>query len=174
MNLAETLKALRLEKGLTQRKLSEETGLSVYSINSYETGRREPNSRALAVLERYFQVSGDFLLGNCPERTAAEYLAALPEKKKELISLFNQFLEENSNNPAERQRMATTILNGVMGLMPDGLPESEKRENYSPNEILIILSAICNLNAQGRAELAKRAGELAQLSQYQRQQDEIS
>ncbi|MFR3792953.1 MAG: helix-turn-helix domain-containing protein [Blautia massiliensis (ex Durand et al. 2017)] len=57
------IKELRKAHGLSQAQLASETGLSVHSINSYESGRREPNSKAMACLERYFNVSGAYLRG---------------------------------------------------------------------------------------------------------------
>jgi len=68
MDLASVLKSLRLETGLTQSQLAEETGLSSHAINSYESGRRTPNSKAMAALERYFHVSGEYLRGESNER----------------------------------------------------------------------------------------------------------
>lgn len=61
--LSETLKKLRKSKGLSQSELANKTNLSVHSINSYESGRREPNSKAMAALESFFQVSGEYLRG---------------------------------------------------------------------------------------------------------------
>ena len=51
--MATILKNLRLEKKITQRELARITGLSISSIISYENGLREPNSKAMAALERY-------------------------------------------------------------------------------------------------------------------------
>lgn len=43
MNVAETIKALRISKNWTQAKLSEESGISRVSISSYENGNRIPH-----------------------------------------------------------------------------------------------------------------------------------
>ena len=61
--LAIRLNELRLEKGITQRQLAAEIGVSYGAIVGYENGRREPNSKAMAALEQYFGVSGEFLRG---------------------------------------------------------------------------------------------------------------
>lgn len=45
--LAKQLKDLRVMKGITQRQLALETGISYASIVDYENGRREPNSKAM-------------------------------------------------------------------------------------------------------------------------------
>lgn len=61
--LSEILKELRKARGLSQSQLAQETNLSVHSINSYESGRREPNSKAMAALESFFHVTGEYLRG---------------------------------------------------------------------------------------------------------------
>lgn len=63
MNMADRLKELRKKQGLTQIELATATGLSFHAINSYESGRRTPNSKAMVALERYFNVSGEYLRG---------------------------------------------------------------------------------------------------------------
>ena len=63
MSIAIRLRDLRNAKNITQKELSEKTGISLQSIVNYEIGRREPNSRAMAALERYFGVTGDYLRG---------------------------------------------------------------------------------------------------------------
>ncbi|SFL61925.1 Helix-turn-helix [[Clostridium] innocuum] len=70
--IANRIKELRKEKGLTQKQLSEVTGLGYKAIANYEIGFREPNSKAMAALEDYFQVSGKYLRGETDERTIPE------------------------------------------------------------------------------------------------------
>ena len=60
----ERLKELRKSKGLSQKQLAEKTGISVHTINSYESGRRDPNTKNLQILQDFFQVSQGFLLGD--------------------------------------------------------------------------------------------------------------
>lgn len=63
MTLGRRLQELRIQQNLTQSELAEKTGLSSHAINSYENNRREPNSKAMAALERFFGVSGAYLRG---------------------------------------------------------------------------------------------------------------
>lgn len=69
MSLSAILKSLRVQQGLSQKELAEKVGLSAHSINSYESGRREPNSKAMAVLEAFFGVTGAYLRGECDDCT---------------------------------------------------------------------------------------------------------
>ena len=60
---AERLRDLRLEKGLTIRKLAQATGISDVAISRYENELRSPSAECLILLATYFGVSTDYLLG---------------------------------------------------------------------------------------------------------------
>lgn len=62
-NFSEQLKALRNERGLTQKQLGEVTGLSARGIQDYELGQRKPGLDALIALADFFGVSIDYLVG---------------------------------------------------------------------------------------------------------------
>jgi transcriptional regulator with XRE-family HTH domain len=68
VTIGNRIRELRKKNGLTQLQLAKATNLSVSSIKSYESGVREPNSKAMVALERYFQVSGEYLRGESDER----------------------------------------------------------------------------------------------------------
>ena len=59
----ERLKELRLEKGLSQIQLAQETGLGKSAIGLWELGQRIPNALAIITLAKYFGVTTDYLLG---------------------------------------------------------------------------------------------------------------
>lgn len=59
----EKLKELRIEKGLSQRKLGEILGVCNQTVSFWETGSREPDLDALKEIADYFNVSADYLLG---------------------------------------------------------------------------------------------------------------
>lgn len=56
------LKELRLEKGLSQRKLGEEFNVCNQTISFWESGSREPDLDALVAIAHYFHISIDDLL----------------------------------------------------------------------------------------------------------------
>ena len=58
--MAQRIRELRKSKNLTQARLAQLTGLKETAIRSYENSLREPNSKAMAALEEYFNVSGAF------------------------------------------------------------------------------------------------------------------
>ena len=66
--IAQRIRELRKSKNLTQARLAQLTGLKETAIRSYENSLREPNSKAMAALEEYFNVSGAFLRGETDVR----------------------------------------------------------------------------------------------------------
>ena len=59
----ETLKELRLENNISQKKLSVNIGISESHYQSYEYGKTKPNIDNLIKFCLYFTVSADYLLG---------------------------------------------------------------------------------------------------------------
>lgn len=59
----DTLKELRIEKGIGQVKLAQELGVSKGVISLWENGLREPTMTSLILIADYFGVTLDFLVG---------------------------------------------------------------------------------------------------------------
>ena len=58
------LKSLRLEKGVSQRKLGEDLGVVNQTVSFWEIGSREPDLDMLVKIAKYFDVSIGYLLGS--------------------------------------------------------------------------------------------------------------
>lgn len=71
------IKALRQSKKMTQKELADALSIGYGSIIGYENGRREPNSKAMAALEKYFGVTGAYLRGE-DDSSAQQILFAPP------------------------------------------------------------------------------------------------
>lgn len=63
------LKALREERGLTQKELAEKLDLTPKAISFYELGLREPSGDALIHMARILGTTTDYLLGNSPDKS---------------------------------------------------------------------------------------------------------
>lgn len=63
IHLGENLRALRLEKGLTQEALAEKFGISFQSISRWERSESYPDITVLPEISGFFNVSVDELLG---------------------------------------------------------------------------------------------------------------
>lgn len=57
-------KGIREELGLSQIKVSAETGIHQSYLSKYESGLLEPSLEQLGILANYYEVSIDWLLGN--------------------------------------------------------------------------------------------------------------
>lgn len=135
-NLSQRIKELRAERAITQRQLAEKIGVSYGSIVDYENGRREPNCRAMAALEDFFEVTGKYLCGDtndkgastCAEKPSAPAVAEtegdiFDRLSDDEVELFGEFLisrgiEYRSFNaiPIEKKnilRAVVTILNST-------------------------------------------------------------
>lgn len=66
--LAERLRILRKEMGLTQDVVSKELGISLNSYSRYEKNEREPSAPILVKMSKFYQVSLDYLVGMKDER----------------------------------------------------------------------------------------------------------
>ena len=62
MELGEKIKALRIERGLTQEQLAAKLYVSRTAVSKWETGGGTPNLDSLQALARLFEVSVDDLL----------------------------------------------------------------------------------------------------------------
>ena len=63
VKLAENIRALRKQRGLTQEQLAEATGVTVGAVHKWETGLSTPELSLIVELADYFGLSVDALLG---------------------------------------------------------------------------------------------------------------
>ena len=63
MNYGKIFKELRIEKGLSQRDLAKETGISQQAISFWEQDKRTPNMDDCIILADFYGISLDELVG---------------------------------------------------------------------------------------------------------------
>lgn len=51
------------DKGISQKKLSEDTGISTGNISDWKSGKASPSMEKLSILSDYLNVTTDYLLG---------------------------------------------------------------------------------------------------------------
>jgi len=61
--LGKNIKTLRLEYGLSQKKLGEKLGVCNQTVSFWENGQREPDIDSLIALAKFFEVTVDYLVG---------------------------------------------------------------------------------------------------------------
>lgn len=125
--LGDRLRNLRTDSKLTQAQLAKLTGLSVSAIKSYENGWREPNSKAMVALERYFNVSGEYLRGETDQRDIMkwddpEIMATVRESLPAQLGNLNDILK---NSPDQEQKLVFDILTELAHVLK--LPDAAQR-----------------------------------------------
>lgn len=121
----ENLKALRNEKKLTQKSLSERLGFESNVVETYEGGRRFPEPEVIDQLAKEFKVSPSYFFlkpGEIPEPT--------PKKALEIIA-----------REIEKPLAAIPLVNPLDGL--------------DPNDITIILNHINAIKSRKRIKPVK-------------------
>ncbi len=61
--IADRIRILREEKGMTQTELSKKLGISRSGVNAWEMGISVPSTQYIVELSNVFKVSTDYLLG---------------------------------------------------------------------------------------------------------------
>lgn len=93
--VADRIKALREQKGLTQTDLSNQLGITRSSVNAWEMGISVPSTQYIVELAHIFKVSTDYLL--CVDTSATISVAGLTEKDVQLVhSIISHLKEKNS------------------------------------------------------------------------------
>lgn len=67
-SFSRTISLLRREKGISQRAVSAELGISQALLSHYENGQREPGLSFVVTVAGYYGVSSDYLLGRTMSR----------------------------------------------------------------------------------------------------------
>lgn len=93
MSLAERLKELRTEKGLTQKELANLLDISPSAIAMYEVKRRDPDTNTLIKIADVFGVSIDYLVGKTDIRNHKEAIARALVDEPELYQFWDKLKE---------------------------------------------------------------------------------
>lgn len=93
------LKAIRKQRGLTQKELARRINKSVSAISSYESNVQMPPGDVLESLAYILNISLDYLIGF--DQSEIYSTKNLTESQKEIIRLlFKEFVSPTSNNSA--------------------------------------------------------------------------
>ena len=112
--LSTRIKELRQKEGLTQKQLAATINVSYSSIIDYENGRRQPNSKAMAALESYFHVTGEYLRGESDDSSDPKYIwqdsEVMNAVKENFPTLINKLLDSTMRGTEADQKMLFDIL----------------------------------------------------------------
>lgn len=81
--VADRIKFLREQKGITQTVLAKKLGITRSSVNAWELGISVPSTQYIVELAQLFKVSTDYLL--CVDHSATISIEGLTEKDVQLV-----------------------------------------------------------------------------------------
>ena len=115
MQFKDILKALREERGLSQKNIAQACNVSPTCICQLETGVRNPTGSTLVLLANFFQCSIDYLLGREDDFgniTVQETATQLNAEEMELVRIFR-------NLPNDLKHRATTYMKSLLALIEE-------------------------------------------------------
>lgn len=93
--VADKIKHLREQLGMTQSDLAKKLGITRSSVNAWELGISVPSTQYVVELAGIFKVSTDYLLG--VKSTASVSVEGLSEKDVQLVnSVINHLRQKNA------------------------------------------------------------------------------
>ena len=92
--VAERIKSLREQNGLTQAKLAKQLGITRSSVNAWEMGISVPSTQYVVEIAHLFKVSTDYILG--VDTSASVSIAGLTEKDIQMVHAMVRHLKEKN------------------------------------------------------------------------------
>ncbi|MCR0205628.1 helix-turn-helix transcriptional regulator [[Clostridium] innocuum] len=166
MKFKDILKSLRIEARLTQAQLGKAINVSPDTIRSYEAGRREPNSKVMVALEKYFDVSGEVLRGELSieeYRKKIDYFSHTPDV---LEMHLKEYLEAFNNSEFYNRELSTRLLCVALKALRFFVLDNPDLDISLTEDILDSMDNFHNLNKKGLEEILKRINELSRLQEY--------
>lgn len=80
MGIQERIKSLRVQKSVTQKQLADSVGVSVVSVQGWESGAKTPSLKAAIGIAEFFGVSCDYLFGASTRHKTEFALYSISEK----------------------------------------------------------------------------------------------
>lgn len=182
------IKSLRIQKGITQRKLANYLNVSQNAVYNWETGKREPNSEMIEKIANYFNITPAYLmewenkisyrLGG-KIRNARIQLGLSQRELGEKSGISQQHIEQYETGKRIPKRETIRKIAYALNVDIDDLADTSEQAiidiNENPENWGIdknthsknrIDHAFKKLNTAGKKEAAKRVEELTELPRY--------
>ena len=144
MAFADTLKRLRLSKGLTQEELANGTGLAKSSISMYESGRRKPSFEVLEAFADFFNVDMNTLwetrpMEQSPAPASDDLPDLTPKDEREIMHLMDDMKEKLMQEEGlmfDGQPASPESIQSILDAMQIGMEMAKKRNKakYTPKK----------------------------------------
>lgn len=94
--IADKIRSLREQNGLTQTELSKQLGITRSGVNAWEMGISVPSTQYIVELANLFKVSTDYLLG--VDATASVFVTGLSDEDINLVYTLIKHLRGKNNS----------------------------------------------------------------------------
>ncbi|PFW04155.1 XRE family transcriptional regulator [Bacillus thuringiensis] len=98
------LKALRLEKGMTQQQLADFLDIEKSNISRFESGKQSPSSDNRVKMAKLFNVSVDYMLG------LSEHKSLDKEKSEKISKEAANLMEKINKLPPEKRKLIENLI----------------------------------------------------------------
>ncbi|PDY76973.1 helix-turn-helix domain-containing protein [Bacillus cereus] len=98
------LKALRLEKGMTQQQLADFLDIEKSNISRFESGKQSPSSDNRVKMAKLFNVSVDYMLG------LSEHKSLDKEKSEKISKEAADLMEKINKLPPEKRKLIENLI----------------------------------------------------------------
>lgn len=184
LNIAETLRSLRRDMGVTQEELANAIGVTAQAVSKWERGEGYPDITLLPDIAAYFRVTLDTLCGIDEQKTQRKIHDILYETENanytEGVNIAREGLAEFPHSVQLKANLARAlmgctagwtppreILKEVIGLYEDILHHSPEPSALSPRDVSLLCEAYVSV---GESKKAKQVAAIDRNGKYERQQ----
>ncbi|MCD7892240.1 MAG: helix-turn-helix domain-containing protein [Erysipelotrichaceae bacterium] len=161
----DVLKKLRNEKGYSQKELAEATGMSVHTINSYESGRRQPTMKNLQILQDYFNVSKEYLMDNIDSNVYLENTEDTYLNYKTVTTELEKIMTSTDLTGSEQNKIASVFMLESLTFIEECIL-SHNNSYINEDDIIALFDSLLKYNEKGLKEAIKRINELSMIDTY--------
>ncbi len=112
------IKKLKNLMGITSKELSERTGIPYNTLKNYEYNRREPSGSALVILEKFFNKTGEYILGISDDIYSSNINNEITNSIDEnLDMLFYDIQLSLKNNDPDTQKFVFNIMIEIKSIL---------------------------------------------------------
>ncbi len=102
MSIAENIRRLRLQHGLSQAELGAIAGVTDKAVSTWETGAKEPRMAAIQKIADHFHISKSQIIEDVPSDAAIKFAlfgdADIDDEVYEEVLRFAKFAQEQNRN----------------------------------------------------------------------------
>lgn len=167
-NIGKMIKELRQDKNLTQKELAEATGLSLSAIKNYENSNREPNSKAMVALEKFFNVSGEFLRGKLDKETFYRKSTLINSNLDDILDFATSIKGDFKILSQDKQIKVSSIIKKVLFEIQKYMLSDSELDIIDLESFNELIRNYNSLNDMGKIEAKKRIEELNFIPEYKK------